>query len=91
MSSRSADWVRDGCRRSRGDGGGYLWFSAKLCRWAAIWLGLLMLDDELFLSIGDDAAPSEPGEATAGFDAFPAPFAAESPAVSIAKLVGTNA
>ena len=65
----------------RGDGGGCLWFSAKLCRWAAIWLGLWVLDWELFLSMGDETAtPNELDELLAG---FPAPLAAVS--VSIAK------
>lgn len=76
MSSRRACCVKDGCRWLRGDGGGYRWFSAKLCRWVAMWVALCVLDWELFRSIGEEvAAPSELLEVLA---VFPAPFAVES-------------
>ena len=53
--------MKEGWRCARGEGGGYLWFSAKLVRWAAIWLGLWALDCELLRSGGDaKAVPSEP-------------------------------
>ncbi len=46
-----ACWVKDGCLCERGEGGGgCLWFSTKLCRWAAICPALWLLDCELDLS-----------------------------------------
>jgi hypothetical protein len=46
-----ACWVKEGCLCERGEGGGgCLWFSTKLCRWAAIWLARWPLDWELDLS-----------------------------------------
>ncbi len=42
-SSWIACWVKEGCRWERGEGGGYLWFSAKLWRWGAMWPALWML------------------------------------------------
>jgi hypothetical protein len=91
MSSRSACCERDGCRWLRGDGGGCLWFSAKLCRCAAMWVGLWVLDWELFLSMGgaEVAAPSELGDGLVGIAVGPAPFAAESE--SIANCCGPRA
>jgi hypothetical protein len=45
-----ACWLKDGCLCERGDGGaGCLWFSTKLCRWAAICPVLWPLDCELDL------------------------------------------
>ena len=83
MSSSRAAWVKEGWRRSRGDGGGYLWFSAKLWRWAAMWPDLWVLDWELFLSIAGGAAgvPSELLEALEAGTGFP-PFAAESGSIA---------
>jgi hypothetical protein len=56
-----------------------------------MWLGLWVLDCELFLSMGgaEVAAPIELGDGLVGFAAAPTPFAAESE--SIANCCGPRA
>ena len=56
MISSRACCVKDGCRRSRGDGGGYRWFSTKFCRCEAMCPDLWVLDWELFRSMAGGAA-----------------------------------
>lgn len=38
-----ACWVKEGCLCERGEGGGCLWFSAKLWRWEGTWPALWRL------------------------------------------------